>query len=174
MEPLIKKSSFKSLLDICNSDIDDRLWILWSPLVYESVELQTTITVPKGFITDLASVPRIPFLYLHWGGRAHREAVIHDYLYRKDSIPQVSFARANAVFREAMEARGKAWLLRWTMWAGVWVGGLFTYHRKSVCWVPQGMTRAEIFTESVLQTPEVQTSQELENVAELKKRPDGE
>ena len=36
-------------------------WTLLAPLKYRSELLERVITVPKGFITDLASVPRIPF-----------------------------------------------------------------------------------------------------------------
>jgi len=44
------------------------------------------ILVPKGFETDLASVPRLPIVYLIWGDRAHREAVLHDYCYRVGAV----------------------------------------------------------------------------------------
>ena len=45
--------------------------------------LKDTITVPTGFFTDFASVPRMPFVFLLFGDVAHEAAVIHDYLYRK-------------------------------------------------------------------------------------------
>ncbi|WP_417551811.1 transglycosylase SLT domain-containing protein [Marinomonas fungiae] len=38
--------------------------------------------VPKGFITDLDSVPRIPVIYALYKGRVRAGAVLHDYLYR--------------------------------------------------------------------------------------------
>ncbi|MFH2076618.1 MAG: DUF1353 domain-containing protein, partial [Pseudomonadota bacterium] len=53
---------------------DDRIWKLDSPLIYES-DLLGLIEVPEGFETDLASVPRVPFVYMLWGGKAHREGV---------------------------------------------------------------------------------------------------
>lgn len=137
-------SRFISGLDIYNSDVCENLWILGSPLVYESDLLKATVTVPKGFVTDLASVPRMPFLYFYWGGRAHREAVIHDYLYRTDSVPLATFRQANGVLLEAMASRGKSFSLRWTMWAGVWIGGYFQYHKKLVSWTPEGTTKESI------------------------------
>lgn len=38
-------------------------------------------TVPKGFITNFSSVPRIPLIYLVVGNRGNRSAVFHDWLY---------------------------------------------------------------------------------------------
>jgi hypothetical protein len=39
------------------------------------------IIVPRGFLTDFASVPRIPFAYMLYGGIGNKAAVIHDALY---------------------------------------------------------------------------------------------
>lgn len=57
------------------------------------------ITVPKGFTTDLASVPRLPGAYLIFAGRARRSAILHDYLY------SIKAPRdwADEVFRAAMQ-----------------------------------------------------------------------
>lgn len=38
--------------------------------------------VPKGFITDLDSVPRIPVIYALYKGRVRVGGLLHDYLYR--------------------------------------------------------------------------------------------
>ncbi|MEN6639188.1 MAG: DUF1353 domain-containing protein [Smithella sp.] len=110
---------------------DDSIWVLDAPLIYDSAILGG-IEVPAGFETDFASVPRIPFIYEAFGDRAHREAVLHDYLYRIDSVPQASFSQANEVFYEAMELQGKIWLVRHCMWLGVWIGGYPSYHKKRV------------------------------------------
>jgi hypothetical protein len=112
-------------------DITDSVWRLTAPLLYES-DILGMITVPEGFYTDLASVPRIPLIYTLWGGRSHHEAVIHDYLYRIDSIPPATFDQANDVFLEAMEVRGKSWFVRKAMYWGVCVGGWTSYHKKGV------------------------------------------
>lgn len=37
--------------------------------------------IPAGFVTDLASVPRIPIAFLCLGGRGKKAAVVHDWLY---------------------------------------------------------------------------------------------
>lgn len=124
-------SEFKTELDI-KLIKDDKVWWVDSPLVYQSDLLNATITVPKGFQTDLASVPRVPIAYIAFGGRAHRESVIHDYLFRIDSCPVVTFMQANKTFLEAMKVRGKSLFVRMSMYAGVCVGGYFLFHKKKV------------------------------------------
>jgi len=110
---------------------DDRIWKLDSPLIYES-DILGLIEVPEGFETDLASVPRVPFVYMMWGGKAHREGVLHDYLFRIDSVPLASYSQANKVFFEAMTVRGKPDYVRYPMWWGVVLGGWIAYHKKYV------------------------------------------
>ncbi|MBI4621056.1 MAG: DUF1353 domain-containing protein [Desulfobacterales bacterium] len=124
------KARFLTQLNLEN--IDDNLWKLISPLRYRSALLNKIVEVPAGFETDLASVPRVPIAYWFWGGRVHREAVLHDYLYRIDSTPVVSFSVANRVFLEAANARKKAILIRYPMFWGVVLGGYFSYHKKKV------------------------------------------
>ncbi len=111
---------------------NDKIWVLDSPLVYASGYLKQTITIPIGFETDFASVPRVPIFYWIYGDRAHREAVLHDYLYRIDSIPVVSYSQANEVFFEAMRVRGKGIFVRYPMWWGVCLGGFTVFHKKRV------------------------------------------
>jgi hypothetical protein len=74
----------------------------------------------------------VPVAYTLFGDRAHREAVIHDYLFRKDSIPKVSFMDANIVFLEAMTLRGKSKFVRYSMFLGVCLGSIFCFHKKKV------------------------------------------
>lgn len=109
----------------------DKIFVLQSPLVYYS-DLIGPVRVPEGFQTDFASVPRIPFVYVAWGDRAHREGVVHDYLFRSDSKPIVPFMTANAVFLEAMSCRGKPWYVRHPMYWGVCIGGHPAYHKHLV------------------------------------------
>jgi hypothetical protein len=124
-------SRFLTELNTQLKPYSDSVWVLDSVLIYES-NLVGLIVVPKCFETDLASIPRIPIAYMAFGGRAHREAVLHDYLYRIDSEPQVTFMQANKVFLEAMKIRGKSFFVRWSMYMGVVVGGYFSFHKKKV------------------------------------------
>jgi hypothetical protein len=102
------------------SDQDDGRWILCKPLVYDSDVAKQTITVPAGFQTDLASVPRLPVVYLLTGDSARSAAVVHDWLYSSRKV-------ADAVLREASEVSGVPAWRRWLMWAGVRVGGASHY-----------------------------------------------
>ena len=57
------------------------VWTTLAPLRYQSTLLMATVIVPAVFITDLASVPRVPVLWLAAGGRGTRSCVIHDFAY---------------------------------------------------------------------------------------------
>lgn len=103
-----------------NSDDGRGSWKLLAPLAYKSDVAQTIFVAPMGFITDFASVPRLPIAYMLTGGYAHAAAVIHDYLY---SSHEVSRSMADAVFHEAiLSAGGSKWRAA-LMYAGVRVGG---------------------------------------------------
>lgn len=95
--------------------------------VYQSDVAQQTFTVPAGFQTDLASVPRPPVIYLLTWDTARSAAVVHDWLY---SSRQVWRKVADAVLREASEVIGVPPWRRWLMWAGVRVGGSAHYRPK--------------------------------------------
>lgn len=101
-------------------------WLLLAPLVYESDLAGITVTAPAGFVTDLASVPRLPFAYLLTGGIGHSAAVIHDALY----ITHVTTREtADDIFREALLVLG---IPRWQatlMWLGVRAGGWIGWKR---------------------------------------------
>ena len=97
--------------------------VLTDRLTYYSPMLKETITVPMGFLTDFASVPRMPFVFLLFGDVAHEAAVIHDYLYKARWLPR---READGVLLEALEAAGVSLWRRWPMWAAVRVfGGAF-------------------------------------------------
>lgn len=117
-----------------NADLikGDKVWKLTKPLSYFSASLEQFITIPVGFETDLSSVPRVPIAYWIWGGRAHREGVLHDYLFRVDSTPCVSFQLANKLFMEAMDARGKNPFIKYPMFWCVCAFGLGSYHKRKV------------------------------------------
>lgn len=110
---------------------DDTVWVLSVPLIYES-DIVGRIRVPARFQTDFASIPRLPLIYSLFGDRAHRESVLHDYLYRIDAKPCVTLKQANDVFLEAMTLRGKPWYVRYPMFWGVCLGGAASYHKRKV------------------------------------------
>lgn len=95
-------------------------WHILQPLVYESDVAQQVFAVPEGFVTDFASVPRLPLAFLLTGDSAHEAAVIHDYLYQKKTVTR---ELADKVFLEAAQVSGEPGWKSWLMWAGVRLGG---------------------------------------------------
>lgn len=118
-------SAFRTQLE--TRDLADDRFELLAPLVYYSEHLQREITVPKGFVTDFASVPRLPVAYLLAGGEANQAAVVHDYLYHSHLVPR---ADADAVFEEAMGVTGQPWWRCKLMWAGVRMFGAGPYEER--------------------------------------------
>lgn len=106
------------------SDQDDGKMIVIEPVVYQSDAAKITITVPFGFVTDFASVPRLPVVYWLAGDTSREAAVVHDYLY---STGLVARSVADAVLREASQATGVPGWRRWLMWVGVRIGGASHY-----------------------------------------------
>lgn len=110
-------SKFLSALRVQPStDKDDGNWRLIAPLIYQSDVADQTFVVPKGFVTNFASVPRIPLVYELAGDTSSEAATVHDYLY---STHVVSRDVADAVLREASAITSVPWWRRQLMWAGV-------------------------------------------------------
>lgn len=96
------------------------------PLVYTSDSLQRVLTIPAGFVTDLASIPQILWNILPPIGRYDHAAVVHDFLYQNNGVTR---AQADVVLREAMEVKKVPAWMRWTIYSGVRVGGWLPWNR---------------------------------------------
>ena len=96
-------------------------FLLSTPLGYRS-DLLGYIHVPKGFQTDLASIPWCvqPLFHFLRVGRYDRAAVIHDWLYATQRHPRHI---CDQVLLEAMLADGVSALVAYQIWAGVRIGG---------------------------------------------------
>jgi hypothetical protein len=104
---------------LCNRD-GKQLYRLLQSLSFYSAALGIVITVPVGFVTDLDSTPRIPFVYLLINGFGDLPAVVHDYLYSTGALTR---AVSDAVLREACSVVGvPAWKIV-LIYAAVRVGG---------------------------------------------------
>jgi hypothetical protein len=107
-------SSFTNPLDVRIMDEDrDGLGIfqLLTAFVYEVGYLGSgdKVSVPAGFLTDLATIPRWARPFLMQAGPSGKAAVLHDYLvYTKDQ-------RATAIFAEALEVAKVNPVARWCM-----------------------------------------------------------
>jgi Protein of unknown function (DUF1353) len=122
------KARFYTPLDLRH--VNDGTATLLARLLYYSAVLGRVIEVPEGFWTDFASVPRLPIVFLLFGGRAQSEAVLHDYLYRIGS--GATQAEADRVFLEAMTVEHKPRWIRYTMYWGVRLNGMWAFHRKTI------------------------------------------
>ena len=115
------------LSDLVTVCIDDRaadgrgFWKIVEPFVYQSDILGQTITVDPGFITDYASVPRIPIAYLLFGDTSHKAAVLHDWLFHHHEVCNEQIA--NDVLLEASTVEGIVKWRRFGIYLGVKFGG---------------------------------------------------
>lgn len=81
------------------------LWRLTQDLGFRSVVSGLTIVAKAGEVTDFASIPRVPILYLCEGDRGHKAAVIHDHLYQESPHTMERLAADN-VLKEALIVEG--------------------------------------------------------------------
>ena len=82
------------------------------------------VIIPTEFKTDLASVPRIPIVYLAVGGRGHKAAVVHDWLYQTGIYPR---KECDAFFYHALRESGVGYFYAMAMYNGVRIGGSAYY-----------------------------------------------
>lgn len=113
-------SRFLTTLRIERVKVGGNQFRLTSDLVYASDLLDHVLIVPAGFVTDFASVPRLPFTYLLFGGVGDEAAVLHDFLYEWGLV---SRKLADEVFAEACAVLGVPAWRRGPMWAAVRVFG---------------------------------------------------
>ena len=77
-------------------------------------------TIPKGFITDFASVPRCFWSLIPPMGRYGKAALLHDYLYNTKSV---SRREADRIFLETMFLMGVSRWKAYVMYVAVRVFG---------------------------------------------------
>lgn len=113
------------------------LWGVERPVSYRtSIGGEAEITVPPGFVTDLASIPRLAASLYPPDGPWVKAAIVHDFLYGTrgtgvwDKHPSglsrpTPYTRAEAddVLREAMADRGVGLFARNVIWSAVRAGG---------------------------------------------------
>ena len=109
------------------------VWITLAPLRYRSDRLNAEVVIPARFVTDFASVPRLPLAWLLAGGRGTRSAVLHDFPYQfgywltsEGERLTVKRGLVDDVFRESLPAdpiSGAGAVMAATMYAAVRIGG---------------------------------------------------
>jgi hypothetical protein len=100
----------------------------------ESFEYQgktDRFTVPAGFTTDFASVPRVFVWLLPRYGRWTQAAVLHDYLWSLSRRHEFTKSDADGIFNRALRELGVPYLRRWIMWTAVrWAAGPRSWFAK--------------------------------------------
>lgn len=91
-----------------------------SPLSYDSDVAGRNITVPAGFLTDLASIPRLPFFYRELSNVADLPGVVHDYLYSNGCV---SRDVADLMLKEMCLLVGLPYWKTQAIYMGVRLGG---------------------------------------------------
>lgn len=94
------------------------------------------VSVPAGFVTDLASVPRPVQWLAPRAGLYNWAAVVHDYLCTmiEAGRPIFSPVDTDGTFRRIMRELDVPVVLRWLMWAGVRWGAAATPARRPGWW----------------------------------------
>lgn len=115
-------NSFKTPLDVRLMDSGKRFRLLHS-FTYRWKGLN--LSVPRGFVTDFASIPRFARIIIPKLGRYSKAAVIHDWLYRRPVIETgfgltyLSRKTSDQVFRDGMAELGvtpwKRFLMYWAV-----------------------------------------------------------
>jgi hypothetical protein len=101
------------LNDLTVSEIGPGRWRLKYDLVW--LDAVSEHTVPAGFVTDFATVPRPLWCILPPFGKYTKAAVLHDYLY---SIC-AGRRKADETFMRAMKVDGAHWWQRWSIYLAV-------------------------------------------------------
>lgn len=105
--------------------ISDDTFILTSDF-YVLLECIQEIVVPEGFITDFASVPRLPIVYLAVGSRGRKAAVLHDWLYYTKKFSRKA---ADLYFYHALRESGVNWFYARAMYSAVRLAGGSFYNK---------------------------------------------
>jgi Protein of unknown function (DUF1353) len=100
--------------DVVVREVDARFWELVVPITYDGNA--DSFSVPAGFQTDFASVPRPLVWLLPRYGAYTKSAILHDFLC---TTAVVSRADADGLFRRSMRELGVPFVRRWMMWAAV-------------------------------------------------------
>ena len=100
---------------------DNHDWMLAEDLIYSIGQSGVSITIPKGFVTDFASIPQpLWSLGLSPYGSYSKAAIIHDYLYWSQDCTK---EQADNILLIAMKESGVSSTQKFEIYEGVNLGG---------------------------------------------------
>lgn len=110
----------------------DRTYFTLGPIGWEPEGEQAShyelVSVPPGFVTDFASIPRIFWSLLPPDGPYCYAAIIHDYLYWEQSLPR---DKADEVLKMCMKDFGVDSATIATIFNGVRFGGALAWNENA-------------------------------------------
>lgn len=109
--------------------INGNLWQTEREFSYHvgSEDSTDVITVPKDFLTDLASVPWPVSMLIPKSGAFNQSAALHDFLY---TVQTRSRLESDKIFLESMKNLGVNWFIRGIMYRAVRLGGGLVWGKK--------------------------------------------
>jgi hypothetical protein len=97
-------------------DFDDGHHVIGADFKYVLPAARVTIVIPKGFVTDYASIPPIARPFMREGLSHNLPGVVHDYLYWRQSCGK---DYADRLFLMALQHSGVPYMYRWVMYGAV-------------------------------------------------------
>ena len=133
-----QRNSFLTPLDVRVLESGKRFQLIHQfTYRWKGRDVPVNITVPAGFKTDFASIPRLARLLIPKLGRYNKAAVVHDACYQRKYTAHMgliyyTFDRrtSDLIFLDAMADLGVAKWKRLLMYYGVRLGGFLAWSKK--------------------------------------------
>jgi len=117
---------------------DNREWVLMRDLNYRIGDSALVVVVPKGFVTDFASIPEVFWSAdLSPNGKYSKAAIVHDYLYWTQGCTR---EQADNILDIAMKESNVSFVTRSSVYGGVRLGGSSAW-QKNTAERTQGLPR---------------------------------
>lgn len=122
----------RGMIDPYDLSDEPNEWVVLKPYVFWSHDIGRVIIVPRWFITDLASIPKIFRSFISVNERHRFASLPHDMLYVLSSIGEYNMSRAKAdkVLLTFCELMGVPAWKRWTMYLAVRAGAWTLFGKK--------------------------------------------
>jgi hypothetical protein len=108
--------------------VDGRNWIVRERLTYRIGISQDSLTVPVGFVTDLASIPPALESFIQQNGPSLLPAVVHDYLYWKQTCTR---DQSDQILLLAMIEHAVPEAQRFAIYQAVHFAGMFAWDENA-------------------------------------------
>jgi hypothetical protein len=118
---------FKNFVEV-SPFADGDNWFLTQSLDYEIRNTGVHVPVPRGFVTDFASIPRPFWSVLPRWGKYGPAAVVHDYLYWDQRCTR---EQADRMLYLSMQESSVNWFWRLVIYRAVHWGGYFAWKNNA-------------------------------------------